>query len=268
MDAADIMFKMADVYARCTSYQDRGIVRHFENPPGASGSEPVAEVHRHRVAFKTAYLAPDKYYFEWAEPPVGDPATATHRVSAFWAQGGKAQRLFYSMPGAQLCPSLDQVIAGSAGISKGASVTVASYLLPSLMSKMRTLFRFKELVRLEDSQVDGLACFTLKGQNWNGGEEELYIDTSDFLLRRTRVTFVIKPGVDEAQYEAIKRADPAQAEEYRKFRQSQTEERRFWNQIDYHHAEVNRLEAGAASETLFIFDPRQESDLIPSFAVL
>ncbi|MBU6454752.1 MAG: hypothetical protein KGS72_23495 [Cyanobacteria bacterium REEB67] len=236
--------------------------------PEAAGSEPAAEVHRHRVAFKTVYLAPNKYYFEWAEPPVGDPATATHRVSAFWTQGEQVLRLFYSMPGAQICPSLDHVIAGSAGISKGSSVTVASYLLPSLMSKMRTLFRFKELVRVDDCRIDGHTCHTLKGQNWNGGEEHLYIDSKEFLLRRTRVAFVIKPGVDEAQYEAIKRADPAQAEEYRKFRQSQTAERRFWNQIDYHQAEVNKLEANGASGALFKFDPLQESDLIPSFAVL
>jgi hypothetical protein len=264
MDAADIMYNMAEAYANCATYQDRGIVRHFE--PAQSGDVvPGAEVHRHRVAFKTSFNRADQsYYFEWAEPPVGDPETATYRVNAFWTAEGRVLRLFHSQPGAQPCPSLDYVIAASAGISKGASVTVAAYMLPSLKQKMRSLFRLREVTHSGDCEIDGRLCHMLVGQTWSGSEEELWIDASDFLLRRTRVDFIIKPGVDEAQLEAIKRFDPEQAEEYRKFRMSQTEERRFWNQLDYHQADVDK----PLDEDTFKFDPLKESDLIPSFAVL
>ena len=68
----------------------------------------------------------------------------------------------------------------------------------------------------------------------------------------------------KAQLEAIKRFDPKQAEEYRKFRLSQTEERRFWNQLDYHEAAVDK----PIGPDVFKFDPLEPSDLIPSFAVL
>jgi hypothetical protein len=264
MDAADIMYNMAEVYANCTSYHDRGIVRHFEQPTVDPKATPEAETHRHRVAFKTFFSRPDRLYFEWAEPPVGDPETASYRVNAFWTAGDRVFRLFYSQPGAEICPSLDYVVAASAGISKGASVTIAAYLLPTLKQKMRTLFRLRELVRLDDCEVDGRLCHLLKGQNWSGSEEELWVDTQEYLLRRTRVAFVIKPGVDETQLEAIKRFDPKQAEEYRKFRLSQTEERRFWNQLDYHEAAIDK----PISDDVFKFDPLQASDLIPSFAVL
>jgi len=264
LDAADIMYNMSEVYANCTSYQDRGIVRHFEQSADAGKEGQMVESHRHRVAFKTYFVRPDKYYFEWAEPPVGDPETATHRVNAFWTDGGKVMRLFYSQPGAEVCPGLDYVIAASAGISKGASVTIAAYLLPSLRQKMRTLFRLREVVLAEQCDLDGRGCYLLKGTTWSGSEEQLWVDRDNFLLRRTRVAFVIKPGVDEAQLEAIKRFDPKQAEEYRKFRLAQTEERRFWNQLDYHDADVNQ----AIGADIFKFDPQVASDLIPSFSVL
>jgi hypothetical protein len=112
--------------------------------------------------------------------------------------------------------------------------------------------------------VDGRLCHLLKGRTWSGTEEVLWVDAQNFLLRRTRVAIVIKPGIDQAQLEAIKRFDPAQAEEYRKFRLSQTVERCFWNQLDYHHAVVDE----PIADDVFKFDPLQESDLIPSFAVL
>ncbi|MBS1996695.1 MAG: hypothetical protein JSS86_10305, partial [Cyanobacteria bacterium SZAS LIN-2] len=173
MDAADIMYNMAEAYANCTSYQDRGIVRHFEqaNPSAAAASPEASEMlesHRHRVAFKTYVSRPEKYYFEWVEPPVGDPETAVHRVNAFWTDGGKVMRLFHSQAGAEVCPSLDYVVAASAGISKGASVTIASYLLPTLKQKMRTLFRLREVVLLEECELDGYQCYLLKGQTWSG----------------------------------------------------------------------------------------------------
>src|SRR5208337_3069554 len=102
MDAADIMYNMAEVYANCTSYQDRGIVRHFEQP-GADGlALPPIETHRHRVAFKTYFGRPGRHYFEWAEPPVGDPETASYRVNAFWTAGDQVLRLFHSQPGAEV----------------------------------------------------------------------------------------------------------------------------------------------------------------------
>ena len=186
MDAADIMYNMAEVYANCGSYQDRGIVRHFEQDKGETRAIPMVEAYRHRVAFKTYFNRPDRLYFEWAEPPVGDPETATYRVNAFWTAGDKVMRLFYSQPGAAVCPSLDYVVAASAGISKGASVTIAAYLLPSLKQKMRTLFRLREVVHLEDCEVDGRPCHLLKGVTWSGGEEELWVDAQDYLLRRTR----------------------------------------------------------------------------------
>lgn len=265
MDAADIMFKMAETYANCRSYQDRGIVRHFE----LEGEED----YRHRIAFKTSFNKPDAFYFEWAETPVGDPETAQHRISAFWTENKKNEqeigpvrvfRQFYSQSEAQLCPSLDYVIAASAGISKGASVTVAAFLLPSLRQKMSAMFRMREL-NLEGKEViDGQSCHYLKGTNWGGSEEEFWIDQQTFLLKRSRVAIVIKPGVDEKQLAAIMKIDPEQAEEYRKFRQAQTEERRFWNQLDYHEAAINETIDAAA----FLFEPDGKSDLVAGFAVL
>jgi hypothetical protein len=283
LDAADIIIKMAEVYEKCSSYIDRGIVRHYE-------TIEAGEVLRHRVAFKTFFKRdmddrqPDKtaqYLFEWAEPPVGDPETAKHRVSAFWTENKKVMGLLHSQSGAAAMPSIDYAVASTAGISKGASVTVAAYLLPSLKQKMRTLLRFKELVREDDLNeggepdkggaiIDGLRCFKLRGHTWNGSEEELWIDDEKFLLRRVRATIVVKPGVDEAQLAAIAKVDPKQAEEYRKFRLSQTEERRFYNQIEYFEAEVDTLKSigKAAQREIFKFDPIVESDLLPSFSVL
>lgn len=260
LDAADIIFNLSEVYANCSTYEDRGLVRHFE--------DEQLESYRHRIAFKTRFERPDKYYFEFVAPPVGDPKTAQYRVSAIWSGENGVYRVFHPQDEAQLCPSLDAAIASSTGISRGSSLTVASYILPSLKQRMRTMFRLKELQRAdkdsEDCLLDGVPCYLLKGKDWKDAEEEMWIEKETYLFRRVRVCIVIKPGVDEAQYEAIKAADPAQAEEYRKFRLAQTEERRFWSQIDYHEATAN----AELSDKAFAFDPEGISDLIPSFNVL
>lgn len=277
MDAADIMFKMAETYANCRTYQDRGLVRHFENES--------SEDYRHRVAFKTSYASPDRFYFEWALPPLiqQEGEEPLHRISALWnnapqtaetAEAAANQhttvgpygsfRHFHSQTEALPCANLDQAISAAASLSKGASITIAAYILPSLRQKLRTLFRLRELNLIADDTLDGVTCHYLRGRNWSGTEEEFWIDRESYLLKRTRVAFVIKPGVDENQLAAIRKIDPAQAEEYRKFREAQTEERRFWNQIDYHHCAVN--EQIADSE--FVFEAQAKSDLIPSFAVL
>lgn len=258
LDAADIIFNLSEVYASCTTYEDRGLVRHFE--------DEQLESYRHRIAFKTRFERLDKYYFEFVAPPVGDPKTAKYRVSALWSGENGVYRVFHPHIEAQLCPSLDAAIASSTGISRGSSLTVASYILPSLKQRMRTMFRLKELNRIDndDCLLDGVPCYLLKGKDWKDSEEEMWIEKDTYLFRRVRVCIIIKPGVDEAQYEAIKAADPAQAEEYRKFRLAQTEEKRFWSQIDYHEAAVNQ----PLSDRTFAYDPESISDLIPSFNVL
>jgi hypothetical protein len=271
MDAADIMFKMAETYANCSTYQDRGLVRHFE--------QEDREDYRHRIGFKTNFKRPDAFYFEWAETPIGDPEVAQHRISALWTslptdhgKGSTGQspavrqafRQFHSQSEAQICPSLDYIIAAAAGVSKGSSVTVAAYILPTLRQKMRTLFRLRELNLVCQELIDGCSCHYLKGQNWGGTDEEFWVDNETFLLKRTRVAFVIKPGVDENQLAAIKKIDPEQAEEYRKFREAQKEERRFWNQLDYHAAAIDE----DIEDQAFIYDPSAKSDLISTFAVL
>jgi hypothetical protein len=262
MDAADIMFKMAETYANCKSYQDRGIVRHFER-------EDVEE-YRHRIAFKTNFKRPETFYFEWAETPLGAPETAKPRISAVWSDsspstGTQAFRQFHSQTTAQACPSLDYVIASSAGISKGASVMVASYILPTLREKTRALFRLRDLNLEGDAELDGQLCHYLQGHNWGGGEEEFWVDKETFLLKRSRVAIVIKPGVDEKQLAALMKVDPQQAEAYLKFREAQTEERRFWNRFDYHEACVNQE---LDDEQAFSFDPVRKSDLAAGLAVL
>jgi hypothetical protein len=258
MDAADIMFKMAETYANCSTYQDRGLVRHFE--------QEDREDYRHRIGFKTNFKRPDAFYFEWAETPIGDPEVAQHRISALWTslptdhgKGSTGQS-----PAVRQAFRQDYIIAAAAGVSKGSSVTVAAYILPTLRQKMRTLFRLRELNLVCQELIDGCSCHYLKGQNWGGTDEEFWVDNETFLLKRTRVAFVIKPGVDENQLAAIKKIDPEQAEEYRKFREAQKEERRFWNQLDYHAAAIDE----DIEDQAFIYDPSAKSDLISTFAVL
>lgn len=257
MDAADIMFSLAQAYANCKSYCDRGIVRHF--------GDGESESYRHRVAFKTIFERPDKMYFEWMESPVktNEEQEASHRVSAFWCDGKTTQRQFYSQSDPVISQSLEHAITASAGLSKGASVTVAAYMLPTLRNQMRTLLRLQDVRRLDDAVVDGVECYMLKGQTWNKATEDLYVDKSNNCLKRMRVEIVIPPGVNEAQYEALKKADPVSAEEYRKFREAQTEERRFVNQIDYHEVLLNK-----PVEKAWLVEARQKSDLVNSYNVL
>lgn len=256
MDAADIMFSLAEAYSTCQTYEDRGLVRHFE--------QEDVESYRHRIAFKTLYSAPNKAYFEWVERPLGNPESAPYRVNAFWSDGEKSCLQFFSHESEKQVPSLDYAVAASAGLSKGSSVHVFGYLLESLRLKMRTLVRLQEVERLADERVDGISCFHLHGRAANGSEENLYIDQENFLLRRARICIVIKPGLDEAQYQAIKAADPVQAEAYRKFREAQTEERRLWNQIDYHEATIN----AGLKDAQFKYEKQGVSDLVSAFNIL
>ena len=256
LDAADIMYNLSKTYEDCRSYVDRGLVRHYE--------QDGVEIYRLRVAFKLCFQRPDNFYFEWVERPLGDPEKADYRVSALWTEGSQTYRHFFSEKQVLPCQSLELAIATATGTSKGASMTVSAYLLPSLKQKVRTMLRLKELERVEDAIVDGVDCYHLKGKTWTDSEEEFWIEKEKCLLKRVRVGIVIKPGIDESKFLAIKAIDEQKALEYRQFRESQTEARRFWNQIDYHEADIDcPIEPGD-----FVFAAERKSDLIPSFNVL
>ena len=175
---------MKRVYAGCRSYRDSGTVRTSSEAEGShfGGETP----------FKTAFVRPGPFRFEFVDTGLGDRASKL----VLWWNGAEVHSWWDAQPGERLSDSLQQALDAAAGISGGASLRIPGMLLPAVVGAGAPLVGPE---RLRDADDRGVACLRITGKSratpytqTTGSitvtvQDEsitLWIDRSTFLLRK------------------------------------------------------------------------------------
>jgi hypothetical protein len=178
--ADKLIERVAEVYRTTKSYRDSGVIIEYEKD---------GESERERVRFKTAFVRPDRFRFEWSEPW---PINGTVR-RVVWSNG-KEVRTWWQIPLARDLDerggSLDMAIAGATGVSHGAAHTIPVLLMsPSICGRtIRDLVR----PRIErDAMFDERAVWIVAGLYAERYLMRVYVDKETLVIRR----------IDESQRE-------------------------------------------------------------------
>src|ERR1035437_4357992 len=184
LTAQQILDKMAATYATCKSYRDSGVVTNFFSPQ-----------HIDVKPFRTAFVRPDQFRFEYDDP---DP----EKPYVVWAKGDAVRTWWHVRPGVQTPSSLGLGIAGATGVSSGSAHTIPTLLLPDQIGG-RSMASLTDLTRLPDEAVDDTLCFKLQGK-FADQPTTLWLEKETYVIRRivedsklTRTTTVYRPEVDK-----------------------------------------------------------------------
>lgn len=177
--ANELIASVAEVYRSAKSYRDTGAITAFD----ADG-----ESERDHVTFKTAYVRPGRFRFEWREPW---PIDGTVR-RVVWSDG-RESRTWWQVPlGDDLDeqePSLELAIAGATGVSRGTAHAIPSLLLSPHVDGRS----IKDLVRPRierDTTLDQRRVWVVAGIN-GSCLLHVYVDQETLLILR----------IDESQSE-------------------------------------------------------------------
>ncbi len=172
--AREFLLAVEARYRGLTGYSDRGF------------SQRLASHRRHVVTFKTAYLANDRFRFEFcsAHPYrklghlVSRDVVGTDGVGAYHYSidyGGK--------PELERTESREMALAGATGISSGTAHTIGALLFEDVHG-----LRLAELRRprfRQTRQFDGVPCLAVSGLHpWGRGRMTAWFGAEDLLLRR------------------------------------------------------------------------------------
>ena len=157
----EIVAHMARTYAFCSTYQDTGSLRMNDSTQN--------------LRFRTAFVRPDRFYFEFARKPKNRFVLWKSGIRVFsWT---KSQH-------SVVVTDLDMGINGSAGASLGTSTTVPGMLFPEEMNGWVGLEPSSPDARLTGTKIiDGIACYEIvpSGKSVTA----FYVDTRLFLLRKS-----------------------------------------------------------------------------------
>jgi len=198
LTAADILQRMATVYATCASYRDEGRVE-----------VTFTRTEKPRVVTKivrTAFVRPHRFRFEYEQDG--------ERQLIVWRRGDEVRSWWIVSGRTRKSRSLDLPLAGATGISNGAAHAVPSMLLPSEVSG----YRLNELGaprRLEPAACAGVDCLRVAGEG-AVGPRTVWIDPHTFLVRRIdtelasyiKVMTTYEPSVDASIPEELLAFDP------------------------------------------------------------
>jgi len=169
-EARAILDKMADTYATCTSYRDKGTVttKFFLNHGEAYSKE---------LPFMTAFARPDRFRFEFSSQFPSSRRWYRHIVCS-----DGANTHVWGDPCKPGVITRDSAIGTFTGISGGSAGTI-----PFLLFAEEDNFRLTDLsdvVLLPDADLHGIACYRIDGKDLFHDIQSLWIDKSTFLVRQ------------------------------------------------------------------------------------
>jgi outer membrane lipoprotein-sorting protein len=200
--AKSILQKSGDKYAAVSSYQDSGTVEVTSN----GEQKPTKRVH-----FKTYFMRPDLFRFEWIDDSTGE---LTNNI--IWLNGKEVS--VYQAPNVLKRGEALGLVAATVQ-SEGAAQSI-----PRLLTHVGgfALTELDELSLEREEQFDGAPCYVIKGKHQvptttyapypkvqsTGKEElatiELWIDKTDYVIRKIRTTITIDSTVQEEIHRDIK----------------------------------------------------------------
>jgi outer membrane lipoprotein-sorting protein len=174
MMANEILNRLAERYSSCRSYSDEGRV-------------DFLDVYRHQeqLLFRTKFVAPNLLRFEWQDygPNRGKSSTFSTLLIR-----ENAATVHYTWNPEASHETVSMAIAGVTGCSAAA----ASIVLPLLCQRdsrdprEHHLFEITAAAVARPEMVDGFRCQIVTGKWFNGDEITLWIDASDYSLKRAR----------------------------------------------------------------------------------
>lgn len=208
-----ILERTEKTYEQCRFYNDSGAVKVVPNAKDNSFGES-------EVSFTTAFVRPNQFRFESVGKFSGRP-----NQCIIWNKDKETYSWTFwrpTPPETKKHQSLGNAIATSFGISLRAGGTIPFLLMPKDVGEgIKRFSEMKQIERLEDEGVNGVACFRVKGnaaietQNVEIDSEEttLWISKEDSLIRKFEakssllgtLTITYQPRIDiEITEEALK----------------------------------------------------------------
>jgi len=211
MDAQAVIEEMVQRYVAFRSYSDTGQVT-FTHPNFVT-----------KTPFSTHYSAPSLFRFDFRVPHPHPPLSHVVSQHAVGFDGTKAYAIrkgFKSRVETDSCESTGLAIAGAAGISCGAAITIGRLLFTdtgavSLLEQIDAQFD-------EDSVLDDIDCYSIAVRYPNHQSRyEFHIEKGSFLLRKllskhgtscfeeSRMNIRINEPVEDELFAATLREDAA-----------------------------------------------------------
>ncbi len=178
--AAQILVRVGQVYARCRSYSDTGVVT--DRYAGLLG-------HTTTKPFRTAFVRPDRFRFQFTE---AKGLLGRDYAYIVWRNGTDVRTWWDVRPGVERAPSLLLALAGATGVSGSSAHTIPNLLLPDEVGG-RCLTDVAQARLLEDALVGASACFRVTG-TYADWPITLWIDKGSYLVRRIDLTTEISGG--------------------------------------------------------------------------
>jgi hypothetical protein len=122
LSAADLLQRTASIYANCSSYQATGAV----TTVFVTGKWPW-DRRTTKKRFKTAFVRPDRFYFEYREVGVGPESE--WRGGVIWAKNSEQKNWSTQRFISAGCESISDAVGTFAGVSDGASPFIPRMLI-------------------------------------------------------------------------------------------------------------------------------------------
>jgi len=179
LTAQQILDRMPEVYANCTSYRDSGVVttdfigakRDLVDAIG------LGDDFTQRISFTTSFVRPGRFRFEYQEGNI-----MNRKRYIVWRDGQDVRTWWDVTPGVERQPNLGLAIAGATGVSSGSAHTIPALLLPWEV-RGRRLTDLRKPKRIDDAKLRRVHCYRIRGE-YGGDPMTIWIDKSSFLVRR------------------------------------------------------------------------------------
>lgn len=190
-----ILKKTAASYASLSSYQDVGIVITTYDQEAAGRIE--------KLPFKLFFSRPNWFRCEWLDYYLNKNG----RLSVVWTNS--AGTFTYREPDRyERRASVEMGIAAVTGVSAGAAYDVPRLLMPDIDGWAVT--DLKKTALVGEEVFEGELCYRIKGFDWDGDLNEVWINQRDFLIRKitTHSTFGNFSTTEEQIHRNIKVNQP------------------------------------------------------------
>ena len=168
--AEQILARVAAVYAGCRSYSDSGVVK--DRYPGLLG-------HTTEKPFKTAFVRPDTFRFQFVEPK---SLIGRDYVYIVWRRGDKVLTWWDVKPGVEEARSLGDALSAATGVSGGSAHAIPALLLPKEVGgRCPTDVAHARL--LDEARIAASTCFRIAGM-YGDAPTTLWVEKRRFLILR------------------------------------------------------------------------------------
>jgi hypothetical protein len=165
LTARDILSRMRDVYANCTSYRDEGkVVSRFEE-----------------ISFATVFERPSSFRFEYRR----SGGRSDHYI--IWRTSPGDARSWWTIRPETRSVSMSLAIAGATGVSAASSHNIPRLLMPDEVGGFSfALDNWVDSTAPEEETVSGRLCYKLSGHYPLSPTSpvSLWVDKETFLVRQ------------------------------------------------------------------------------------